>query len=160
MHFGRVVRYLDREYGEPMRQKSLEGWKDTKFAYAVKYGRTNAFSDGYVVGDDYTLIYPCDKGHRPLTFKTEQEANQFIEMVETEALAYDNEYRDVLKSDKDEDEKEKLYDEIFTKAQKTKDGGTGNMYSVFWNVMYSIDEGMQKNEKAYYLKVIQIVYGE
>lgn len=30
-----VARYLDREYGESLRQQTLEGWKDTKFGWGL-----------------------------------------------------------------------------------------------------------------------------
>ena len=32
-----VRRYLDREYGESLRQKSLEGWKDAKFGWGLVF---------------------------------------------------------------------------------------------------------------------------
>ena len=59
--FGRIesVRYfLDRDYGESLRKKTIEGWKDTKFAYGLycdsisvntcgqlEYGRQNIYFD-------------------------------------------------------------------------------------------------------------------
>lgn len=33
----KVLYFLDREYGENLRQKSLEGWKDTVFKYVLYY---------------------------------------------------------------------------------------------------------------------------
>ena len=41
-----VVRFIDREYGEEIRRKTIEGWKDTKFAYGVKFSYLNSFSGG------------------------------------------------------------------------------------------------------------------
>lgn len=39
-----VIRFLDREYGEPLRKQSLDGWRGTKFAWAV-YWRNSMFGD-------------------------------------------------------------------------------------------------------------------
>ena len=50
----KVLYFLDREYGENLRQKSLEGWKDTIFKYSLYY-------NGNLV-DKTTLkyVYDCD----------------------------------------------------------------------------------------------------
>ena len=41
-----VLYFLDRQIGEELRQKSLEGWKDTKFGWVIECGNKNSFS-GY-----------------------------------------------------------------------------------------------------------------
>ena len=55
MTFEHVVRFIDREYGEEIRQKTIEGWKDTKFSYGVKFCFLNAFGVGRLVCKNKTL---------------------------------------------------------------------------------------------------------
>ncbi len=56
-----VFYYLDREYGESLRKKTIEGWKDTKFGYIIKYGLSGSFS-GYhnILGINYRPVYDND----------------------------------------------------------------------------------------------------
>ena len=56
MTFEHVVRFIDREYGEEIRQKTIEGWKDTKFSYGVKFCFLNAFGVGRLVCKNKTLM--------------------------------------------------------------------------------------------------------
>lgn len=44
--YDKVLYFIDRKVGEELRAKSLEGWKDTKFAWTVECGNKNSFS-GY-----------------------------------------------------------------------------------------------------------------
>ena len=58
LRIDRVLYFLDRDYGESLRKKTIEGWKDTKFAYGLycdsisvntcgqlEYGRQNIYFD-------------------------------------------------------------------------------------------------------------------
>lgn len=58
-----VLYFLDRTIGEPLRQKTIEGWKDTKYKYAIFY-RDVAYNKN---GEYY-------KGDQTLLFDTEEEA--------------------------------------------------------------------------------------
>lgn len=78
-----VLYYIDRAVGEPLRQQTLEGWKDAEFKYAVQFGSVNS-SFGYrqVVDIDGTSITPFDVGSvEPLMFDTESEAKEFIKDI-------------------------------------------------------------------------------
>lgn len=79
----RVRYYIDRTVGEPLRQQTMEGWKDVEFKYAIQFGSVNSsFGFRQVVDIDGTSITPFDVGSvEPLMFDTESEAKEFINEV-------------------------------------------------------------------------------
>lgn len=65
-----VLYFLDREYGEELKQKSIEGWKDTKFCYVIKANDT--------------IWWDYKGNHNALNiahFSTEEKANNFIKKM-------------------------------------------------------------------------------
>ena len=76
-----LVRFLDREYGEEMRAKSLEGWKDAKFGWIVckKCGFLGNIPLT-VAGIARPSYYKADARMYPIKFyDTEAEAQSFID---------------------------------------------------------------------------------
>lgn len=78
--------FLDREYGEDLRKKSIQGWKNTEFAWAV-FLRNNIFGDEplNVYGETRPiLVEKTDKDASWFEIKfyeTEKEAQAFIDGV-------------------------------------------------------------------------------
>ena len=90
--FINVQYFLDRTVGEKLRAKSIEGWKDTKFAWIVTCGRKDSLS-GYVpVKSDYTRVSPADKDVTPAIFNERSEAVDFINTAIEKAKCYAKTY--------------------------------------------------------------------
>ena len=51
-----VYRFVDRIYGEEMRQKTLEGWKNAEFGYSLKFGYLNSMSGSRFINKDYQIM--------------------------------------------------------------------------------------------------------
>ena len=150
-----VVKYLDREYGEEIRQKSIEGWKDAKFSYGVKFCYLNSFSNGRLISKDKTLmnLYGVKEGRNNiLTFETEDEAARFIEEINKKAEEYYSEYLSLKRTgDKDYDH-ENVVKPFFNKIKM------GNNDSVYWEAFYMLAESKRKKERPEFnMKVVQIV---
>lgn len=70
-----VVRYLDRTYGEKIRKQTLNGWKNAKFAYALRIGKLELnTSDNVALFPDIPVRY----------FETEEAATSYLNnLIET-----------------------------------------------------------------------------
>lgn len=69
----KVLYFLDREYGENLRQKSLEGWKDTIFKYSLYY-------NGNLV-DKTTLKYAYVRNVSDIYFDSVKEVINFVNRI-------------------------------------------------------------------------------
>ena len=90
-----LVRFLDREYGEEMRAKSLEGWKDAKFGWIVceKCGFLGNIPLT-VAGIARPSYYKADARMYPIKFyDTEAEAQSFIDELKSELMPKIEAYR-------------------------------------------------------------------
>ena len=84
-----VVKFLDEEYGNDLRLKSIEGFEDTKFGYAVKVGFFNAMSGGSLICKDNLMQSPFKKEQVSVkTFDDEEEVNAYIKSYEKPATQY------------------------------------------------------------------------
>ena len=72
----RVYRFVNREYGEELRYKTIEGWKDTVFGYGLKFGYKNSFSGGLLLNTKNKRFFG-QEGEEKLTFKTKEEAETY-----------------------------------------------------------------------------------
>lgn len=73
---GKSVRYyLDREYGEQLRQKTLDEWKNVEFGYAVRD------LSGSIIKADNTIYYKSPI----LYFQTIEQAERYIENLKNSA---------------------------------------------------------------------------
>lgn len=72
-----VVYFLDRNYGEKMRRKSIEGWKDTEFGWSNK----NSLSGYRKLTKEGEVISNLDNPYRYVVFDTKEEALQYIESL-------------------------------------------------------------------------------
>lgn len=77
-----VIRFIDREYGEEIRRKTIEGWKDVKFAYGVKFSFLNSFSGGRFVMKNETLMGYGDDIKNILSFDDENNINGLYNIKE------------------------------------------------------------------------------
>jgi len=75
-----VVEYfIDRFVGDELRAKSIDGWKDAKFAWIIKCGNKNSFSGYAPINDKGERTSMFDENRKPKIFNTEEEAKKFID---------------------------------------------------------------------------------
>lgn len=113
--FGRhdkVIYFLDRTIGEELRQKSLDGWKDTKFGWVIECGNKNSFSGYSMLNKKMERISMFDEEHKPMTFDTEEAAKQYVEYLIERAKYYAKRLVNKLVNVSEEEERNRIIDEI------------------------------------------------
>lgn len=154
MSLENVVRFIDREYGEEIRQKTLEGWKNAKFAFGVSFNFLNSFSGGRNVCKNKCLFGYGDKQEDILTFDTEETAQAFIDGVNKKAEQYAEEYVKLPKTDNRDYDYENAYKPFFNKIEGHMKNGTD---SVYWRAFSGIVHEKQTGRKEYKMEVVQVV---
>ena len=149
-----VVRYIDREYGEEIRQKTIEGWKDARFSYGVKFFFLNSFSGGRLVCKNKCLMGLDDTQDDILTFKTEKEAAAFIKEVNEKAKEYHDEYINLERSGDKEWDYENVIKPFFNKIEGEMENGID---SVYWKAFSGLNEEEKSGNPEYKMKVVQVV---
>lgn len=84
----KVLYFIDRKVGEELRQKSLEGWKDTKFAWAVECGNKNSFSGYAPINLKGERISMFDEERTVKTFDTKDKAEEYVKGLLEKAAYY------------------------------------------------------------------------
>ena len=70
-----VLYYLDREYGEKLRSKTLEGWKDAEFKWGVVYRHRYILEDGSI----YCMFLDADKQAPIKKFESKEKVQHWID---------------------------------------------------------------------------------
>lgn len=148
-----VVRFIDREYGEEIRCKTLEGWKDAKFAYGVKFSYLNSFSGGRLVMKNKTLMGWGDNTKDVLSFDSEKDAALFIKEVNEKATQYYKEYISLKKKETGDHDWD--YEHTFKPFFNTIKGN--EIDSVYWNAFGGLDKEKESGRPEYKMEVVQIV---
>lgn len=73
-----VVYFLDRTIGEELRQKSIEGWKDTNFGWTIEFGCKNSFNPYSKINSKGNPLGWRDNHLSYITFSTEEEAEKQV----------------------------------------------------------------------------------
>lgn len=154
MSLENVVRFIDREYGEEIRQKTIEGWENAKFAFGVSFNFLNSFSGGRYVCKNKCLFGYDNKPEDILTFDTEQAAQSFIDDVNKKAERYAEEYVKLPKTDNRDYDHENIYQPFFNKIEGKMENGTD---SVYWRAFSGISHEKETGQKEYKMAVIQVV---
>lgn len=84
----KVLYFLDRKIGEELRQKSLEGWKNTKFGWGIKCGNKYSFIGYSMLNKRCEQISILSKDKTPIVFDTENDANKYIEYLLEKSRCY------------------------------------------------------------------------
>jgi len=154
MSLENVVRFIDRKHGESIRQKTLEGWKNAKFAYGVSFGYLNSFNGSRNVCKNKCLFGYGDKPEDVLTFDTEEAAQAFIDDINAKAEEYANEYENLpLTGNRDYDDKN-VYTPFFNRIEGKMENGTN---SVYWRAFSGISHERKNGQKEYRMEVVQVV---
>lgn len=131
--FGRhdnVVYFLDRTIGEELRKKSLNGWKDAKFGWAIEYGYKNSFSG-------YSMLNKNDEECNPMTFDTEEAAKRYVEGLIERAKYYAKRLANNLANVSEEEERNRIIDE----AIREIDEYAGTKFSILSDFAFDMLTG-------------------
>lgn len=105
----KVIHFINREFGEEIRKQSLEGWKDAKFGWVIKFGNKHSMKP-YPLNDKNEMCSPFDRD-QPKIFSTREEANTHMVSLLDTAKTYAEKYSNMA-VDKSEDEIDKLQDDM------------------------------------------------
>lgn len=109
--FGRidkVIYFLDRKVGEELRQKSIDGWKDTKFGWAIECGYKNSFSGYSMLNKKNERISAFDEERTPMTFDSKEAANEYVGYLVDKARYYAKRLANKISGIEDKTEREKI----------------------------------------------------
>lgn len=82
-----VIVFLDRKYGEELRSKTIDGWKDAEYFWSVVY--RNGLNELYINKDNCAEYDTKDFLH----FDTEDEAQKFIDTLMEKLTSDYNEHK-------------------------------------------------------------------
>ena len=133
-------KYIDENYGKTLRYKTIEGFKNTKFAYAIKFNRYDSFVNEEYLSNDNNLLLICDKD-KIMTFDNIEDAKIYRLNLFATAQNYFNEY---IVSGKNE----KYIEELFKKLGRT---------SVLKYMFIKLIENNKKNRDTFDLNIVQII---
>lgn len=88
----RVLYFLDRDYGESLRQKTIEGWKDAKFAYGLYCDSISVNTCGQLEYGRPDIYFDSVKDAIELATKIAEEAYQKAFNLAGLQWKYDAEY--------------------------------------------------------------------
>ena len=149
-----VVRYIDREYGEEIRQKTIKEWKDARFSYGVKFYFLNSFSRGKLVCKHKDLMGYGATIADVLTFDTEIEASAFIDEVNKKAKEYHEEYINLEKTGNRDEDYENIFKPFFNKIKRKMENGTN---SVYWMAFSGLNKEDKNGRPEYKMEIVQVV---
>lgn len=107
-----VFYFLDRKIGEDLRAKSLEGWKDTKFAWALKAGYKTSFGGYSLLNEKDELITMFDENRIPAYFDNETDARNHMNFLIEEAWTFAKQLAEKIEKEDDETKKEQVFSDM------------------------------------------------
>ena len=110
----KVLYFLDRKTGEELRRKSLEGWKDTKFGWAIECGNRS-----------------------PVVFDTKESADEYVEYLVEKAKYYAKRLVNNLCGITDEKERDKIIDNAIDEIEND----TKTKFSIIFDFMFDMLTG-------------------
>lgn len=138
--FGRVdkvVYFIDRTVGEELRQKFLEGWKDTKFGWAIECGNKNSFSGYSMLNKKTERISVFDEERTPISFDSKEEAARYVEDLIERARYYAKRLANKLSGIVDENERGKIIDATMDEIEEY----TGTKFSIIQDFAFDMLTG-------------------
>lgn len=141
--FGRhdsVLYFLDRTIGEELRKKSLDGWKDTKFGWAIECGYKNSFSGYSMLNKKMERISMFDEERKPMAFDTEEAAKRYVEGLIERAKYYAKRLANKLVNVSEEEERDRIIDETIREI----DEYAGTKYSILSDFAFDMLTGDYK----------------
>lgn len=136
----RVLYFLDRQIGEELRQKSLKGWKNTKFGWAIECGYKNTFSGYSMINKRGEQISVFDKDKVPKVFNEKDEADKYAASLIEKSRYYAKQLADNVYNVTEEKEMDNVIDRIFDEIEKD----TGTKFSIISDFVYDMLDGDYK----------------
>lgn len=149
-----VIRYIDRDYGEKIREKTLEGWKGVKFGYGIKFSYINSFSEGRFLLKNKTLMSFDDKEEDILSFDSAKKARNYMKNIEKKSKEYFEEYLALPRTEDSEYDYNHTMKPFFEKIEGKMEHGID---SVYWSVFHGMNEEKKSGKKEYKMSIVQIV---
>lgn len=106
-----VIHFLNREFGEEIREKSLDGWKDAKFGWIITFGSKCSTMGAHPVTEKNEIHVSSDND-APKVFDTMGDAKAYMTSLLDTAKTYAEKYSDIA-VDKNAGEIEKLKKDLF-----------------------------------------------
>lgn len=144
-------RYIDRDYGEKIRQKSIEEAKNVKIAFAIKYNHLNSFETGRLLMKNRTLFAFGDSMDDVKLFDTEEEAKSEIDNIIKKSREYLDLYVSLIEGPDKCSEKE-ADDKVYEKLKED----FGFVHCINMHVFISMQEALKSDKPTFKLDVVQI----
>ena len=84
----KVVYFVDRKVGDELRQKTLDGWKDTEFGYGIEYGYKGGLGGYSLINTQLESISAFSKNKKPMVFDSKNNAEAYVLSIIEKAKAY------------------------------------------------------------------------
>ena len=129
-----VYKYVDREYGKQLRQKTIEGFKDSEFGYSIKFGYLNSMSGSRFIAKDNKILSIFDDQSNYIFFDTIEEAENYKNKILSDAEKVKNKYLYLKNNNYSEEiiinclrsyEKLSITKEVYFAMIKNQDGNNG-----------------------------------
>ena len=148
----RVIRFIDRELGEPIREFSLKGWENTKFAYAIKCSPVNTLGDDMVIAENNKLVprYQC---YNLMKFNTEDDANKYIADLNKRVAGLYKKYKNLKRTGDDDYDFKNIVKPFFYSIHN------GDRSNLDWLWLDVVDEFNKTSKWIYKFEVIQTIVG-
>lgn len=136
-----VIMYLDREYGDRIKRKSIEGWKDAEFGYSIEAGYHNSFSGCRRVDENGNYCVNFFEENKPyIFFSSKEEANEKVNQWKKEA----NDIYEKYESIADDDAKKDYLHSI-------------SLSDVMMGLLIGIENKKKKSDNSFDLVIVQAV---
>ncbi len=123
------VYFIDRSIGEKLRQKFIDGWENTKFAWVISYGTKESF-----IGCRPLMKNFCQKPlvteDDPITFDSEQAAIDYVNQLIEKSKSYAQKIANNICVDMLREEKDEIVDKVIDEIEK-EFGSACNIVSDF-----------------------------
>lgn len=86
----RVLYFLDRKIGDDLRKETIEGWKNTKFGWAIKAIHKHSLLGYYLLNKkaEPITMFMAKKDSCPMTFEIKEAAKAYAEELVEKAKVY------------------------------------------------------------------------
>lgn len=130
----KVLYFVDRKVGEELRKKTLDGWKDVKFAWAVECGYKNSFSGYSQINQKGEKISIFNEDRTVKTFDTKDKAEEYVKSLMEMATYYAKRLTNAYQNTKGKEEKNNIIDQTIKDIEKY----TGTKFSVLRDFVYDM----------------------
>lgn len=138
--FGRVdkvIYFLNRKVGEELRQKLLDGWKDTMFGWAIECGYKSSFAGYSMLNRKNERISTFDDKNTPMTFNSKEEANEYVEYLVDKARYYAKRLANSISDVEDKTERERIIDVAIDEIEEE----TGTKFGIIMDFTFDMLTG-------------------